>query len=312
MSTGRWLVRHRMLLLSSVVFVTFAPVGLFALPLAVLLAMSPVRTPKEAMALAIAGGFSLVWLLDMGQLPDQVVRAAAVLATAVFVPITRYYSMPVIHRSLTAVGFAALSVAGMLVALGSSWGELRWWAGHEARLSVRIVSQVLWMAAQDGSSAAAEIAALVGDSVRYAADYFPAAVALQLIAGLALATAIYIRVAATPHGPGLARFTQFRFNENIGWVAIPPLLVILIPMLAAAKVGATNLLIVMGALYALRGVSIIAFGLRLVGATSGFMIVAIIVAGLLILPVAVAGAILLGIADSGLDLRRRWTAPPAS
>jgi hypothetical protein len=311
-SIRRWLARHRMLLFGSLLYVAFAPAALFAFPLAALLTMSRLRTVKEAMTLAIAGGFSLAWLLDVGSLPDQVVRAGVVLATAVFVLLTRYSARPVICRSLAAVAVTTLTVAGLLLALGSSWGELRWWVAHEASLSVRFASQMLWITARDGSSAAAELAALVADSVRYAADYFPAVLALQLIAGLALATAIYMRVTEAPHGPGLDRFARFRFNENIGWVAIPPLLVILIPMLAAARVGATNLLIVLGVLYALRGASVIAFGLQLVGASSRFMTVVVVVGAFLILPVAVAGAILLGIVDSGLDLRRRWSPPPAS
>lgn len=312
MNVGRWLARNRRLLFGGLLYVAFAPAALFALPLAALLATSPLKTAKEAITLAIAGGFSLAWLLDVGSLPEQVVRAGAVLTTATFVLITRYNAKPVVCRSLAAVSVAALTVAGLLVALGSSWEELRWWVDHEASLSVRWVSQILWMQARNGSAAAAELATLVTDSVRYTADYFPAVLALQLIAGLALATAIYVRVAEAPHGSGLGRFSRFRFNENIGWVAIPPLLVILIPMLATAKIGATNLLIVLGALYALRGASVIAFGLQLVGAGSGFMMAVVVVGAFLILPVAVAGAILLGVVDSGLDLRRRWRPPPAS
>jgi hypothetical protein len=312
MSIGRWLARHGLVLLAIVGFIAFDLAALFALPLAVLLATSPLRTAKETLVAAVAGGMSLAWLIEAGELPDQVMRAGIVLATAGFVLTTRYSAATFTNSALVSVGLAALATGGLLLALGSSWGELRWWVAHETGRVLREISQLLWMAEQGGASGSGNLAALLGDTVRYTANYFPAAVALQLIAGLALATAIYRRVASAPHGAKLGRFTSFRFSEQLGWVVIPPLLVTLIPFLSAAKLGATNLLIVMGALYAIRGAAVVAFGLQLIGASSPFIAVFVILAAFLILPIAVAGAILLGVVDSGLDLRRRWKSPQAS
>ncbi len=312
MSDGRWLTRHGLVLASVIVYATVAPAALFALPLAALLALSPVRSVKEAVTLAVAGGFSLAWLAQVGELPDQVIRAATLLTAAVFVLTTRYFTVPVTHRAVVAVGVATLAVGGLLFALGSSWAELRWWVAHETSRSTRLISQLLWMAAQDGSSAAGEMAALLGETIQYAADYFPAILALQLTAGLAISTAIYVRVAETPHGPGLGRLADFRFSHYFGWLAIPPLVVLLLPSLEPAQLAALNVLIVMGALYALRGVAVVVFGLHLLGAATGFIAAVVIFGAFLILPVAVAGAILLGVVDSGMDLRRRWISPPAS
>ncbi len=312
MSVTRWLAGHRLLVLAGLAYVIFAPAALFALPLAALLVATSFRTPRESLTAAVAGGLSLVWLLEAGDLPDQLVRASAVIATGVFVTATHFTRAPVIHRALSAVITAALAAGVLLLVMGSSWNEAHWWAEYRAGYLARVASQLFWIVGDGGggTTSSTQIVQVVNRIVRFQADYFPAVAALRIMAGLALATAIYHRVAARPYGPGLAGFRSFRFTEHLGWAAIVPLLVLLIPQLAAAKLGAINLLLVLGALYALRGVAVVAFGLQLMGAGSGLLIAFVVVAAILILPIVLAGAILLGVADSGLDLRRRWTRPP--
>ncbi|KPJ92241.1 MAG: hypothetical protein AMS18_07800 [Gemmatimonas sp. SG8_17] len=311
MSVGHWFARYRLVLLAGVVFVTFAQAALAALPLAALLVMTSVRTRRELVVAAIAGGLSLAWLFDAGSLPDQVVRTSAVLATASYALVTRFQNTTVIHRCLLAVAVTAVAVGGMLPALGSSWGELHWWVEYQVGCAARVASQLVWLVGNGTTSSAAQLSMWVSDSVRFMSDYFAGILALQLIAGLYLATAIYHRVAPKPHGPGLGKFTSFRFNEQVGWAAIAALLVVLLPKLAAFKVGAVNLLLVMGTLYALRGVAVAGFGIQLLAGGRVLLIVVAAVAASLMLPIALAGAILLGVVDSGLDLRRRWLSPRA-
>ncbi len=310
MSVTRWLAGHRLLVLAGLAYVIFAPAALFALPLAALLVATSLRTRQESLIAAVAGGLSLMWLLAAGDLPDQLVRASAVIATGVFVTATHFTRAPVIHRALSAVITAAVAAGVLLLVMGSSWNEAHWWVEYRAGYLARVASQLFWVVGDGGTTSSTQIAQVVSRIVRFQADYFPAVAALRIMAGLALATAIYHRVAVKPYGPGLAGFRSFRFTEHLGWAAIVPLLVVLIPQLAAAKLGAINLLLVLGALYALRGVAVVAFGLQLMGAGSGLLIAFVVVAAILILPLVLAGAILLGVADSGLDLRRRWTRPP--
>jgi hypothetical protein len=310
MSVTRWLAGHRLLVLAGLAYVIFAPAALFALPLAALLVATSLRTRRESLIAAVAGGLSLVWLLEAGDLPDQLVRASAVIATGVFVTATHFTRAPVIHRALSAVITAAVAAGVLLLVMGSSWNEAHWWAEYRAGYLARVASQLFWILGDGNTTSSTQMVQVVTRIVRFQADYFPAVAALRIMAGLALATAIYHRVAVKPYGPGLAGFRSFRFAEHLGWAAIVPLLVLLIPQLAAAKLGAINLLLVLGALYALRGVAVVAFGLQLMGAGSGLLIAFVVVAAILILPLVLAGAILLGVADSGLDLRRRWTRPP--
>jgi uncharacterized protein YybS (DUF2232 family) len=75
---------------------------------------------------------------------------------------------------------------------------------------------------------------------------------------------------------------------------------LLIPPLGGARPAALNVLVVMGALYAVRGVAVVAFALRALRA--GILLyAAAAVAVLFVLP----GVVLLGVIDAGMNLRRR-------
>jgi hypothetical protein len=299
-------------LLATILFVMFAPAALFALPLALLLAATPPRTTREIVVAAIAGSFSIAWLITAGELPDQLMRAGIVIAVAVFVPGALYTRTTVTHRALLAIAMAAFAVGNMLYAVGSSWGELHWWVGHRAGYTARMLSSAMWIAQSPNGSGSSQFAQLVNDAVRFMSDYHAGIVALELTAGMVLGTAIYHRVAATPRGTAVGRLRDFRFNDQLGWLAIIPLGVVLLPKLAAARLAATNVLLVLGALYAIRGVAVIAFGISLLRIGGGLGVALVILAALLLLPVALPGAILLGVVDSGLDIRRRWSSPRTS
>ena len=313
MSIRRWARQQGPLVVAAILFLAVAPLTLIALPLAALLVISPPRSSRATFVAAVAGGFSLAWLAQSGNLPDQLVRSATLISATVFVLSARYTAAPVTHRALLAVMTAALAVGGMLLALGSSWSELRWWVGHRVGFLASQIMGIVWQGGgprtTPGGPTPQELADLV---VRLMADYYPAILALALMAGLGIATAIYHRVAMRPFGTPVGRLREFRFSEHIGWLAVIPLIVVLIPKLAAAKISAINILVVTGTLYALRGVAVAAFGLQLFAGASGLLTVFVVVAAILLLPVAFGGAILLGVVDAGLDLRRRWTTPPAS
>jgi uncharacterized protein YybS (DUF2232 family) len=107
----------------------------------------------------------------------------------------------------------------------------------------------------------------------------------------------------------LARFRDFRFSEHLGWAAAIPLLIILLPDLIRAKVAASNLLLLVGTLYALRGLAVAAFLAGIAG-TGPLATVLAVVMAIFMLPLVLGGGILLGLLDAGIDLRRRWRKPP--
>ncbi len=307
-----WLARNKRVLAAAVLFTVFAPVPLFAFPLALLLAFAPLRSRSEALAAAILGGLSLVWLLRLGTLPDQVVRASVVIAGLVYAVGTRFTAATVTHRALAAVALASVAVGNMLYGLGSSWAELTWWVERAAARLARQQEFGMWMICYGGTSEGTQMPEVMGQTVRFIADYHPAILAVQLMAGMAVATAIYHRVAQQPRGTPLGSFREFRFNENLGWAAIVPLLVILSPVPAAARLAAANVLVVMGVLYAIRGIAVAASGLSRAGRNRSLSVALSVAIALMILPIALAGAILLGVVDSRMDLRRRWVSPQAS
>jgi len=146
--------------------------------------------------------------------------------------------------------------------------------------------------------------------VRFMADYNPALSVLQIMAGLALASVIYYHLATRPRGVPPGRFREFTFTEHLGWAAVAMLVVVLVPKLAVAKLGAMNVLLVLGSLYALRGAAVATVGLQALGGGCLNTVLLLAVA-LFLLPLALIGAILLGIVDTRFDLRRRWTTPQA-
>lgn len=305
---GRGLGR---LAFASLAFAIFAPVGLCLVPLGALLAATRPRTRSDTVVAALVCGVALLWLLAPGEPPDQVARAVAVIAGATFVLATVYSRSSVTHRALLAATTAAVALALLFPALGWSWDGIRWWVEHRTGFAVRMALGQLGAAAAGGSGGAsvAEIERWFETGVRVMADQYAATLALQLLAGLGLAAAIYYRARPQPWGTPPGRFRDFRFSEHLGWIGVVSLVVVLIPRLAAAKGAALNLLVVTGVLYGLRGIAVTAFGLALMGGAGCGTAALFALLTLFVLPAVAAGAIVLGVVDAQMDLRKRWATP---
>jgi len=106
-----------------------------------------------------------------------------------------------------------------------------------------------------------------------------------------------------PPGP----LAEFRFSEHLGWPLVLAVASLLVPALSVARTAALNVLVVIGALYGLRGLAVIVYGIR---ALKGgpLLYAAAAVAVFFVLP----GVVLLGVLDAGLNLRRRWLPPPGA
>jgi hypothetical protein len=297
------------LVLVAAIFALLVPAPLFAFPLAALLLVSRPASRREFFIAVVAGGLSCAWLLLPGGLPDQVVRAGLVMSTVAFVGLSRLEGVSFTHRALVAIGLATAAVTVMFVAFGWSWDQLHW-----SVVSQRSYESRLAMAPLRANPSTAPMAdgmeQLLEQSVMFEANNYAAFTALKLIAGLALATALYQRVAVRPNWPALGRFRDFRFSEHLGWAAAIPLVIVLLPGLVRAKVAAFNLLLLTGTLYALRGLAVAAFAAGLAG-TGPLATALALTAAFFMLPVVIGVGIVLGVLDAGMDLRRRLTTPPA-
>jgi hypothetical protein len=100
---------------------------------------------------------------------------------------------------------------------------------------------------------------------------------------------------------GLSPLKDFRFNDHLVWVLVLGLLMLVLQLGGTARLG-SNALVLIGALYALRGAAVFLFvsgGMSLLG------YVAFVLLLVLVPPVMLGTAALIGIGDTWLDLRSR-------
>ena len=141
---------------------------------------------------------------------------------------------------------------------------------------------------------------------------FPALLALESLAALAIAWAAYHRLGRTRLGAPLSPLKEFRFNDQLVWGLIVGLTIVFLPTLAAFREAGSNLLVFFGALYALRGLGVLAWflapGALTGGVTIGLAMLlwpvlnVIAILGFMILLLAALG---LGLGDTWADWRRR-------
>jgi uncharacterized membrane protein YhaH (DUF805 family) len=299
-----------LLVAAGIAFAIFAPIGLLTVPLAGLMLVS--RMKNRALTTVLLTGVSLWWVVQVGEPPDQIVRAVAVMGTVVFVGMVFVTDWSLTHRALVAVGAAAGGATLALGILGTSWPEIRWWVASRIEFAAQFwLTQLSGGVGGEplGNDAMARRAEDWFETViPLMADYFPATVAIQMFVGLVLATALFCRF--TPAAMvAVGRFRDFRFSEHWGWIAVIALGIVLVAQAATAKLLAANVLVVAGLLYTLRGAAVTWYGITLAGGP-GFLTTGLIAFSVVfMLPVVLIGTILVGVVDAGLDLRRRWAAP---
>lgn len=134
----------------------------------------------------------------------------------------------------------------------------------------------------------------------------PALLSLESLGALALAWALYHRLARTRLGAPLGRARDFRFNDQLIWGLIAGLALVFVPALAFLHGLGRNLLVFFGALYAIRGVGVLSWFIA-----PGPYVVALLL-GLVVLwwpvlhMIALLGIVLLAFAIFGLGLGDTW------
>jgi hypothetical protein len=291
------------MLLVAFAYLLLAPPGFLVGPLGCLLALSRPATFREWAWLVVTLGFMGVWLVPTGEAPDQLLRASAVLVTGGFLAITLAWKGSPFRRALVALGFAALALVGWCMAFHVQWPELKTTIGHTVGRSFSELAQ------QADSTAGGDTGAVLRQMAESAptwAALAPALVFLDALVGLLLAWALYqaivVRALGDPAGP----FRSFRFSDQLVWLPVAGLALVLFPMPPDWRDLGANLLLVAVALYAARGLAVVGAGAgRLPRVTTTFMAIV----ALFLLPFVVGGLTLLGLADTWLDFRRRPASP---
>lgn len=274
--------------------------GFFFLPLAGLLALARPRTLREYAWLGVGLCWAVLWLPRPGPMHLQAVKAGVVMAAGALVALR--LARPTLGpgaASLAAVGLGALATIFWSVGLGLGWEAMHQSALREGWATYRAL-------VRDGVGANPVLAQSLRAGIAPAAALFPGLAALMGLAGLRLAWGWQRRIARAPLGPAPAGLRGFRFNDQLIWgLAAALALVLFVPAGPGATLG-QNLLVVLGTLYAVRGLGVTA---RLAAGLPRFIAALLAASAVLLFPFAATGLFVLGVADTWVDFRRRL-APP--
>lgn len=135
---------------------------------------------------------------------------------------------------------------------------------------------------------------------------FPAMLSLESLAALAVAWGAYHRIGRARLGAPLAPLREFRFNDQFVWGLIVGLTLVVLPTLSAYRAAGLNLLVFFGALYAVRGLGVLAWFM----APRALPTAAAVGVAMLFLPplnvVAALGFMVLTVMSFGLGLGDTW------
>jgi hypothetical protein len=244
---------------------------------------------------------------------SQMARAWAILLAASFGLVSLLSSAtPFFVRALASVGIA-FAVA-LTIALSSPSGLARFQhAGGEdlMRRSAASLNQFqqkwdlqqwqdLTAKAPLLQSADDWAAGIERELPKHTTPLIPALLALESLAALGLAWAVYHRLSAVTIGPAFGPLTEFRFNDQLIWALAVGLILTLLPAFTEGRNAGHNLLLFFGALYAVRGLGILAWISK--GRYLFIILLGLIPQGIWLLA---AIALAVGLGDTWLDLRRR-------
>jgi hypothetical protein len=133
------------------------------------------------------------------------------------------------------------------------------------------------------------------------APLYPSLLALESLAVLALAWALYHRVSRARIGPPLAPLREFRFNDQLVWGLVAGITAVAVPTLSAFRTVGLNLLVFFGALYALRGLGVLTWFF----APGRLMVTMTIALAIFMWPILGVFALGIGLGDTWLDWRSR-------
>lgn len=306
MNERSWtLVRAVLLVVAASLLSPISPVLLFFIPVALLLVSfrSGDWTSVAAgivilvVAFADAGGRAsdMAWVVPRGW--SLLVGGAFVAVTA------RSMRQGPLGRGLAAVAIALLAVAGLGLLRPALLRELDWWVSGEIRHAAAMAHSLL--ASLPASKEAALREQFVEALYRWVAfqqQIYPALLALASLASLGVAWFALGRLSGVKSV--LAPVREFRFADQLVWLLVVGLALLVLPLGAAAFRIGENAAMFMVMLYLVRGLAIMMWAGAAV-VTSVWSGWALAVAGLLLYPVAVGTALVLGLSDTWLDLRGR-------
>ncbi|HYT62684.1 MAG TPA: DUF2232 domain-containing protein [Gemmatimonadales bacterium] len=310
------------MLLALVAFVLWAHPSLVGLPCAALLFIAPGSQDRPGGGggwsqpiAGMIGAVSLALLVVSGTSGSRlaaVTSAYIVLATAAFVSFMLLAPRPILQQALRSIVAAGIATAVLIQVLWApapfrfdAWGSLAWEATRLASTTMRMIVEV-----------APEAFPVYEPVVRFVSVTWPGMLALQTLAGLALAWQLYVRLAppAANAGaaarPALARFKDFYMGDAWVWGIVAWLGVLILPVSGALHVAGANVGLVAATLYVLRGAAIVATFAEAFGVSAVALVIVAAAAAALAVPLlfVLPGLCTLGITDTWYQYRRRLAA----
>lgn len=135
---------------------------------------------------------------------------------------------------------------------------------------------------------------------------FPALLALESLAAMALAWATYHRLSRRRLGSPLTPLREFRFNDQLVWGLIVGLVTLLLPNLAGVRGFGLNLVVFFGALYAVRGLGVLAWFMKPGSLAVTLSVGCLMLCAPILNIIAVLGFLTLGITALGLGVGDTW------
>lgn len=165
--------------------------------------------------------------------------------------------------------------------------------------------------AEFGTDFLAQLRALPALALAYA-KVAPAVLALESLAALALAWALYHRLGRRPLGDPLGALRDFRFSDHLVWGLAAGLVLFVLPEFEPGVLVGINLIVFFGALFALRGLGVLAWFFKPGRVATVLLALASLLAFPIVAPAVLAASLGLGVGDTWLDWRRRARPSPQS
>lgn len=296
---GRGWPRAAGLVLATIAFSVIGPGVLIGLPF-VLLALF-LRPRGSALVL----GIFLATVVVVGTGPSggmwYLERGWAILLGGWFLGLTlRWPRSRFFPRALGAVA-GAYGVAALVFRVRpESWSVVDWMVTDRMRAGTSAALTALRSVGGEGM-VPGEVSDAIYRTLESQGVVFPALLGLASVAALGVAWWIWVRLAHGSDG-GLGPLRDFRFNDQLVWLFVVGLALVLLGSSGAWDRLGTNAVVFMGGLYALRGAAVLLF---LSGGVSVAGSLLLAVAFVFVAPVLVAGALVVGLGDTWFDLRAR-------
>lgn len=280
----------------------FGALPLVVLPLAILLLALPSEARGKQVALGALLGVAVL-ALPAGELGD-VSRGWGLVIGGGYLLATMFRSAwGVFPRALATVA-AALCLGGGALAVFGGFGAL------DASLREHFTAASTLALESFGSAAEGEAAGQWRAAMETVADVqwllFPGVLVLESLAAIALASWWAARIRGGDSLLRLRPLREFRFDDQLVWVLIVGLVLVVAPLGAVITRVGYNALFVMVSLYALRGAAVLIF---LAGPSPSILMVLFgVLAAIFLYPLFLTTTVLVGLSDTWLDVRRRAAA----